>query len=108
MQIALNHSKYDIIFQHNPKLGASSCVVLRDGNIVGTSLIGEQTKACFSKDCSRKKALTQAIKRLPVGDRYEIWNHHYRTMTSSPRWPEQKLTEDLKTRLFLREANRAA
>lgn len=106
MQVALEQSTYDIIFQHNPQLKVSSCVVLKDGKIVGTSLIGGQTKACFSKDSSRKRALSQAIKRLPVSDRYEIWNHHYRTMTATPRWPEQKMTEDLKHRLFIREMNR--
>jgi hypothetical protein len=107
MQVELKSAKFEIIFQHNPKLKASSCVVMRNGNIVGTALIGEQTKACFSKDCSRKKALTQAIKRLPVGERFELWDH-YRTMTASPRWPMQKLTSDLKAKLLIRESNRLA
>lgn len=106
MQVAINKSTtYEIIFNHNPKVKASSCTVLLNGKIIGSALVGE-TKKCFSRDCGRKRALAQAMIRVPVGDRYKIWESYRADMTPTPRWPQQKLTKELATSLKLREEAR--
>lgn len=108
MEVKLSsRTKLEIMFQHNPKLGVSSCVVLKGKDVVGMALVGDTCKGnkCFSKDSNRKKALSEAIKRLPVEERLKVYNT-YRTMTSTPRWPEQKISKQKLEMLKLRDEHR--